>query len=721
MCVAGIACSAEGKATIATKNIRMCVAAIACSAAGKATIAMKHILMCMAIIACSVRATAQFNFTPVTQLLTDSIGVIGQAGQNCSFMIVQGDSVIYERYWGSWNANTYQPIASGSKMASMALIMRLIDEGYLSPDDTVQHFLPSFSGKPIITLRQLMNHTSGLPGISPYISGNSYNLQQAVDSIGLNTPMTSNTPGSAFLYGGVSMHVAGRMAEIATGMRWDSLFQQKMAAPLGMTNTNYVGTGATTNFRIAGGMGTTMRDFSRLLIMLLQYGRFNNLQVLDSLTVKMMQSDQTNGVPLTSSPYANDPLRQGLRYGYGVWVEQETNGETTQFGSQGAFGFTPWVDRCRNIACVLFVRRTLGIVQPTHTRLRSLIEQIIPSKLQQPMITVNGVQLHSSYTAGNQWFFNDTLLTAETGQFIVPAQNGIYSVKHTSEEGCEIFSNDFNVAYILPDEDGDGFSAETDCDDNNPAIFPGASEACDGLDNNCDGLVDEGLSIFTFFRDADGDGFGDPADARLSCDDAPPAGFVLTGADCDDNNPAIFPGAAEACDGLDNNCDGMVDEGLSIFTFFRDADGDGFGDPAQPLDTCLTEAPAPYVSNPQDCDDSNAAVNPGQPELPDDQLDNDCDGETDNITATTDLQQHLRAYPNPVYDWLVVASTLQGAVRYEIISISGQLLRSGEAVATDGQLRIPFDRQLPGVYILRLQETSGAAMGLLRVVKCGYP
>ena len=276
------------------------------------------------------------------------------------------------------------------------------------------------------------------------------------------------------------------------------------------------------------------------------------------------------------------------------------------------------------------------------------------------------------------------------------------------------------VEYLFPDGDGDGFSAEMDCDDNNPAIFPGAAEACDGLDNNCDGLVDEGLTVVTFFRDADGDGFGDPADARLSCDDAPPAGFVLAGADCDDNNPAIFPGAAEACDGLDNNCDGMVDEGLSIFTFFRDADGDGFGDPAQPLDTCLTEAPAPYVSNPQDCDDSNAAVNPGQPELPDDQLDNDCDGETDNITATTDLQQHLRAYPNPVYDWLVVASTLQGAVRYEIISISGQLLRSGEAVATDGQLRIPFDRQLPGVYILRLQETSGAAMGLLRVVKCSH-
>lgn len=181
----------------------------------------------IAVVAFTTNVNAQYNFTPITQLLTDSIGVIGQAGQNCGFMIVQGDSVIYEKYWGTWNNNTYQAIASGSKMPSMTLIMKLIDEGYLSPNDTVQNFLPTFSGKPIITLHQLMNHTSGLPGQSPYISDNSLTLQQAVDSIGLNTPIVF-TPGTEFLYGGVSMHVAGRMAEIAIGMRWDSFFSKKL-------------------------------------------------------------------------------------------------------------------------------------------------------------------------------------------------------------------------------------------------------------------------------------------------------------------------------------------------------------------------------------------------------------------------------------------------------------------------------------------------------------
>jgi len=405
---------------------------------------MKKIIIFCLFALLSSNLKAQFNFSPITQLLMDSIGVIGQAGQNCGFMIVQGDSVIYQQYLGNWNNNTYQPIASGSKMPSMALIMKLIDEGYLSPNDTVQNYLWSFIGKPIITLHQLMNHTSGLPGQSPYISTNSLTLQQAVDSIGLKTPMTQDIPGTAFRYGGVSMHVAGRMAEIATGMQWDSLFQQKIAFPLGMTNTDYEGLGATTNFRIAGGMGTTMPDFSKLLIMLLQYGKFNNIQVIDSLTVKMMLSDQTNGVPLAWTPYSNDPLRQNLRYGYGVWVEEERNSETTQFGSQGAFGFTPWLDRCRNIACVFFVRRGLGVIQPTHTQLRNLVEQIIPIKLEQPIITLNNNQVQSSYQNGNQWYLNEILLPGETGQFIIPSQSGNFSVKYTSEEGCEILSDEFN-------------------------------------------------------------------------------------------------------------------------------------------------------------------------------------------------------------------------------------------------------------------------------------
>lgn len=404
---------------------------------------MKKEILVALLIYISFEARAQYDFSAVTQLLSDSIGVIGQTGQNAGFVIVHGDSVLYEEYWGACNSQTYQPIASGSKMPSMALIMLLIDEGFLSINDTVQAYLPSFNGKPVITLHQLMNHTSGLPGQSMYISNSSLTLQESVDSIGQNTPMTSYAPGTAFQYGGVGMQVAGRMAEIATGVSWESLFQQKIAMPLGLTNTNYAGLGPSSNVRIAGGMGTTAPDFSKKLTLLLNYGRYNNSQLIDSLSIYKLQSDQTNGVPIIGSPYSNDPLRKHFRYGYGVWVEEEFNGKTTQFGSQGAFGFSPWIDRCRKIACVFFVRKSLGIVQPTQTKLRNLLEQLIPVQLQQPIISLNGSFLQSSYPDGNQWYLNDTLLFGETSTTLLPSVSGNYKVRFSSEEGCSVFSNEY--------------------------------------------------------------------------------------------------------------------------------------------------------------------------------------------------------------------------------------------------------------------------------------
>lgn len=389
---------------------------------------------------------AQLDFDPITKLLQDSISIIGQSGQHCGFMIVSKDSVLYKQYFGTWNDTTYQPIASGSKLPSMMLMMKLIDEGYIRQTDTLQKYLPSFNSKPIITIHQLMNHTSGLPGQSPFISTNALTLQQAVDSIGLKTPMTKFAPGTAFQYGGVSMQVAGRIAEIATGKRWDSLFNEKISQPLLLTNSDYIALGATENYRIAGGMGTTMPDFAKMLQLLLNKGEVNNKQYVDSSILEMQKSNQTGNLPLESTPYDNDELRSEFRYGYGVWVEKEENSKTTQYGSQGAFGFTPWIDECRGIACVFFVRRTLSAIQPTHTKLRELVEQIIPYNFSKPTISQTGNQLRSNYTSNNQWYRNDTILNGEINQTISPSQNGKYKVLYTSNNGCSLFSDAFNYA-----------------------------------------------------------------------------------------------------------------------------------------------------------------------------------------------------------------------------------------------------------------------------------
>ncbi|HNM24075.1 MAG TPA: MopE-related protein, partial [Saprospiraceae bacterium] len=189
------------------------------------------------------------------------------------------------------------------------------------------------------------------------------------------------------------------------------------------------------------------------------------------------------------------------------------------------------------------------------------------------------------------------------------------------------------------DADGDGFgnaaatlaacaqpagyvSDNTDCNDANAAIHPGAAEMCNGLDDDCDGLIDEGVQS-TFYADADGDGYGDPALSIQAC--TPPAGYVPDNTDCNDANGAIHPNAVETCNGLDDDCDGQIDENLGA-SWYADADGDGYGNPSNSVTACT--APAGYVADNTDCDDTNAAVHPGAQELCNG-LDDDCDGQID--------------------------------------------------------------------------------------------
>ena len=182
---------------------------------------------------------------------------------------------------------------------------------------------------------------------------------------------------------------------------------------------------------------------------------------------------------------------------------------------------------------------------------------------------------------------------------------------------------------IVSDVDGDGYSEQDgDCDDQDGSIHPGVDETCDGLDNNCNGAIDEEVQSI-FYADSDGDGFGNNSYTIEAC--SSPDGYVPNGNDCDDENANIYPSASEICDGLDNDCNELVDDGLGL-EMYVDADFDGYGDENQPVEGCQEEPGlAPFAG---DCDDFNPAINPAAAELCD-EVDNNCDGNTDEGVQNT--------------------------------------------------------------------------------------
>jgi hypothetical protein len=182
------------------------------------------------------------------------------------------------------------------------------------------------------------------------------------------------------------------------------------------------------------------------------------------------------------------------------------------------------------------------------------------------------------------------------------------------------------------DDDGDGYTASgscegsaDDCDDTANITHPGADEVCDGADNDCDSDIDEdAIDTVTYYADTDGDGYGDADIAVFEC--SQPADYVTDATDCDDTLDTTYPGAAELCDGVDNDCDTEIDEEVVYLDWYLDSDSDGFGDPEEFLNDCTQ--PAGYVLDDADCDDDDQFVNPDMDEF--------CNGYDDNCDTIID-------------------------------------------------------------------------------------
>jgi len=203
----------------------------------------------------------------------------------------------------------------------------------------------------------------------------------------------------------------------------------------------------------------------------------------------------------------------------------------------------------------------------------------------------------------------------------------------------------------------------SDCDDGDEYTYLGAPELCDNVDNNCDGFVDDGLTLTAYYADVDGDGFGDAADVVWSC----PIIYdrVENDLDCDDADAAINPDAVEVCDpsDVDEDCSGAADDADPGATgqtaWYLDVDNDGHGNEN---DTArfACEPLTGEVDNNDDCDDTIALVYPGIGEACSDRVDNGCDGLIDKADADAVCDMTISCHDSGSWlDWTVTGALSQ--------------------------------------------------------------
>jgi CubicO group peptidase (beta-lactamase class C family) len=354
-------------------------------------------------------APTTYDFSKLHQLLGDAVSSNKVAG--ISLLLMHRGKVVFQEAFGQLDLEGRVPfttdsivnLASSTKWISATAMMMLVDDGKISLDDPVSKYFVEFANLPIQgapgekanpTFRQCFSHTAGFVAQSPELGFPDLTLRESVGAILKAQPELLAKPGTEFRYGGVSYQVAGAVIERVSGMSFEEFLRKRIFTQLGMSNTtfnpngdqlrrtgpvyapqkdgsfhivNLPPDGQNRNSRVAGGLYSTLSDYSHFLELQWRNGRFRNLQLLAPESAVLLRTDQTRGVRVVDSPGGM------THYGLGVWLnEMDARGMGTSVSDGGAFGTYPWIDYHRELIGVLFTQTPLA-------QCRDLVEKVIPA------------------------------------------------------------------------------------------------------------------------------------------------------------------------------------------------------------------------------------------------------------------------------------------------------------------------------------------------------
>jgi CubicO group peptidase (beta-lactamase class C family) len=327
-------------------------------------------------------ATAQYNWGDLEAELQAKQKALGT---DAVAMIWKGDSLVYKKEMGNFNMKTQAPIASCSKWLTAAMIMQLVDEGKLSLDDKVVKYIPAMEKyfKSYITIRQCLSHMTGIEDEGGFLKKNLLrkryaSLEEEVNAF-VSRELRANA-GEDFWYGNIGLNIAGRVAEIVTKRKFDVLIKTKLLNPLQMRKTTF----STLNgdaVNPSGGAKSTPEDYMKFLVMLLNKGKYNGVQILSEKSVDEMRKMQTQPSKIKYAPKA----AEGFNYGLGCWgIEEKASkpaaiaGErvATAVASPGMFGTWPMIDYCRGYAYLVFVKNLLSEERADmHITLKKIVDK----------------------------------------------------------------------------------------------------------------------------------------------------------------------------------------------------------------------------------------------------------------------------------------------------------------------------------------------------------